>query len=259
MSYLKKVEINTAALHGVLWVSDDAETARRLRDGGEAVLAYLHEGNRDQDFSDFFYGVEDPESLEEDYIEKVYRRLKKLPWNILETKRCLIRETTPDDVDDFYRIYSDPAITEFMEALYPEVEQEKEYVREYIEKFYTFYEFGVWTVVEKESGTVIGRAGFSCREGYEDPELGFIIGVPWQRHGYAWEVCRAIMDYGWEVLGFERVQAIVETENEASLTLCDKLGFEAVQEITMGDRPYFLLKCDKTAHKASVDRGERLL
>ena len=80
-------------------------------------------------------------------MEKVYRRLKGLPWDILETKRCLIRETVPEDVDSFYEIYSDPAITKFMEDLYPEKEQEKAYIREYIEKIYTYYEFGVWTIV----------------------------------------------------------------------------------------------------------------
>ena len=178
-------------------------------------------------------------------MERVYRRLKGLPWNILETERCLIRETTPEDVEDFFHIYSDPAITEFMEGLYPDKEQEKEYIREYIEKIYTFYEFGVWTVVEKNSGSVIGRAGFSYREGYDEPEIGFIIGVPWQRRGYGEEVCRAILDYGWNVLRFDRVQALVETENAASLNLCDKLGFRAVEELSMGEREYFLLKCHK--------------
>ena len=242
MSYLKQIEVNTIEPEGSLYVTDDAATARKLRDQGKAVLIYFHEGNREQDFSGFTFGVEDPENLEEEYIEKVYRRLKGLPWNILETERCLIRETTVDDVEDFFCIYSDPAITEFMEGLYPEKEQEKAYIREYIEKVYTFYEFGVWTVVEKSSGTVIGRAGFSYREGYDDPELGFTIGVPWQRKGYAEEVCRGILDYGWNVLGFSRVQALVETENAASLNLCDKLGFHAVEELMLNEKNYFLLK-----------------
>lgn len=189
--------------------------------------------------------MEDPESLEEGYLERVYRRLKGLPWNILETERCLIRETRPEDVDAFYQIYSNPAITEFMEDLYPDKEQEREYIREYIEKVYTYYEFGVWTVVEKESGDIIGRAGFSYREGYDEPELGFIIGVPWQRKGYAEEVCRAILGYGWENLCFDRVQVLVEVWNEASLKLCDKLGFHAVEELTMGDRQYFRLILEK--------------
>lgn len=245
MSYLKRMEVHTKELTGCLYITDDEETARFLRDRGEAVLIYFHEENRNQDFSGFIFGVEDPESLEEGYLERVYRRLKGLPWNILETERCLIRETRPEDVDAFYQIYSNPAITEFMEDLYPDKEQEREYIREYIEKVYTYYEFGVWTVVEKESGDIIGRAGFSYREGYDEPELGFIIGVPWQRKGYAEEVCRAILGYGWENLCFDRVQVLVEVWNEASLKLCDKLGFHAVEELTMGDRQYFRLILEK--------------
>lgn len=242
MSYLKTIEVNTAELKGTLYVTDSSSEAERLRDSGEAVVIYFHEGNEDEDFIGFTYGLEDPEQLEEEYVERVYRRLKGLPWNILETDRCLIRETTPEDVEDFFRIYSDPAITRFMDGLYPDRKQEKEYIREYIEKVYKFYEFGVWTVVEKSSGSVIGRAGFSYREGYDEPEIGFIIGVPWQRKGYAEEVCRGILEYGERCLGFREVNAMVETGNEASLKLCDKLGFRAVQELYLGEKDFFLLK-----------------
>ena len=128
-----------------------------------------------------------------------------------------------------------------MEDLYPEIEQEKQYIKEYIEKVYSFFEFGVWTVLEKESGSVIGRAGFAFREGYEEPELGFIIGVPWQCRGYAEEVCRAVMEYGWEVLGFEHVQALVEPGNKASLKLCGKLGFAEKERVTEKGKEYVRL------------------
>lgn len=242
MSYYRKIEVNTIELKGTLHVTDSLAEAKQLRAAGEAVLIYFHDGNKDEDFADFMFGVEEPDHLEDEYVERVYRRLKGLPWNILQTGRCLIRETTPEDVEDFFRIYSDPAITQFMEGLYPDKEQEKEYIREYIKKVYTFYEFGVWTVVEKSSGAVIGRAGFSYREGYDEPELGFIIGVPWQRKGYGEEVCRGILAYGMDQLGFREVNALVETGNEASLKLCDKLGFRAVEELCMGERDYFLLK-----------------
>lgn len=225
----------------VLYVTDDPKTAKELRDRGEAVLIYLHEGNQEQDFAGFLYAVEDPENLDSEYAVKVYQRMKGLPWDILQTERCLIQETTPEDVDDFFRIYSDPEITRYMENLYPELEQEKQYIRDYIEKIYTFYEFGVWTVIERASGAVIGRAGFAYREGYEEPELGFIIGVPWQHQGYAEEVCRAILKYGWEKLEFAQVQAMVELGNEASLRLCKKLGFVVKETVKTGEKVYLRL------------------
>lgn len=223
--YYKEYQLDIDGTEHTFVVTDRENWARKLRAAGVPVAVYLHPGNEDQDLSDFLYAVEDPEDIDMDYMKKVCRRLLGLPWEILETERCLIRETTVEDVEAFYEIYKHPMITEFMEDLYPEKEQEREYIRQYIEKVYTFWEFGVWTVVEKESGAVIGRAGFSYREGYEEPEIGFIIGVPWQRKGYAEEVCRAILNYGKEVLGFGTVQAFVRAGNEASENLCRKLGF----------------------------------
>ncbi len=239
MVYLKEIEVETEGQRGVLYLTDDAGTARGLREAGEAVLSYLHPGNRDQDFSGFLFAVEDPEELEPEYIERAYRRLKGLPWNILRTARCLIRETIPEDVESFYQIYSHPAITEYMEGLYPEVEEERQYVRDYIEKVYTFFGFGVWTVIERETGAVIGRAGFSYREGFDEPELGFIIGVPWQRRGYAEEVCRAVLAYGWSALEFRQVQALVEPENIPSVRLCEKLGFRKDENVNVGEKEYY--------------------
>lgn len=241
MSYLKKIRVNTEGADALLYVTDDKSRAEELKRNGEAVLIYFHAGNAGEDFSEFHFGVEAPEQVDAVYAERVYRRLKGLPWTILETERCVIRETTEEDVEDFFRIYGDPAITRYTEGLYPDKEQEREYIREYIEKIYTFYEFGIWTVLEKESGAVIGRAGFSFRPGFDEPELGFLIGTDRQRKGYAEEVCRAILAYGREELGFACVQAMVRTENEASLGLCDKLGFTAVEELAMEDGAYFRL------------------
>lgn len=249
MPYLKKINVRTEGKEAALYVTDDSREAGRLRGEGEAVLIYLHGGNADQDFSEYLFAVEDPEELEEEYVERVYRRLKGLPWNILLTDRCLVRETTPEDVGEFYRIYSNPAITRYMEGLYPEAEQERQYIREYIKKVYTYYGFGVWTVVDRGSGAVVGRAGFSYREGFRDPELGYIIGVPWQGQGYGTEVCRAVMEYGWKALDFEQVQALVETGNQVSLRLCEKLGFEREKILTLQGKEYWLLLCGRSAEK----------
>lgn len=257
MAYLKEIEVEIDGAWSILHIADQAEDAARLQEAGEAVLIYLHPGNREQDFSRFLFAVEDPEDLEPEYVERVCRRLKGLPWNILRTRRCLIRETTTEDVDAFYRIYSDPAITEYMEGLYPDVEEERQYVREYIEKVYTFFGFGIWTVVEQAGGEVIGRAGLCYREGFDDPELGFIIGVPWQRQGYAEEVCRAILDYAWTALEFRRVQVLVETENRPSLKLCERLGFCSEGQVVIGGREYDRLLTDAPA-EIRAGRGKEI-
>ena len=210
---------------GVLWITDQGLRAQELLRQGCPVLAWLHENNRDQDFSGVRYACENMEELDGDYLEKVYRRYEGIPWDILTTERCLVRETGVEDLDAFYEIYAEPSVTQYTEGLYPERAQEEAYLQDYTENMYYFYNYGVWTICDKVTGQVIGRAGFSNREGYEDPELGFVIGVPWQRQGYATEVCGALLKYGKEELGFERVQMLVMPENRVSLRLAEKLGF----------------------------------
>jgi RimJ/RimL family protein N-acetyltransferase len=227
---------------GLLWITDCVKFAETLDAAGGYYVVYLHEGNKDEDFPHARYGIEDPEELEIDFLETSYRRYAGIPWDIAETRRCLIRETCVEDVDDFYRIYQDPSIKQRMESLLPKVEEEKAYVREYIEKVYAFYGFGVWTVIYRETGEIIGRAGFSYRGGIEEPLLGFVIAAPWQRKGLGEEVCRAIIEYGWEELDFKTIVAFVEPLNAPSLQLCCKLGFVMKGMDTINEVKYMRLE-----------------
>lgn len=221
-----------------LWITDSSVKASELQDAGKAVLVWLHDENRDQDFSSFRYACDNPHDLDMDYLEGVYRRHMGIPWDILETERCLIRETTVADVEEFYRIYSDPSITKYMESLYEDPEEERAYARDYIDKVYSFYGFGIWTVVEKARNQVIGRAGICYREGYDDPELGFVIAAHEQGMGYATEVCRAIVQYGHEELGFERILAFVQPDNQASVRVCEKLKMQLFAQVEINGQLY---------------------
>lgn len=219
---------------GVLWITDQGQRAQELLRFDCPVLAWLHEHNRDQNFSGVRYACENLEELDWDYMEKVYRRYMGIPWDILTTDRCLVRETRAEDLNALYEIYAEPSVTQYTEGLYPQRAQEEAYLKDYTENMYYFYNYGVWTICDRTTGQVIGRAGFSNREGYENPELGFVIGVPWQRQGYATEVCKALLEYGKEELGFEQVQMLVMPENEVSLRLAGNLGFQQAGSGYMG-------------------------
>lgn len=214
---------------GILYLTDDpwvyATLAADFPDSQPPVLIYLHPGNQDVDFGDARYALEDPQEVEPEYLERVYRRCHNLPWEILMTERCWLRETVEEDVDSFWKMYQEPEITQYTEQLYPSPEAERGYVREYRRLVYSFYEFGVWTVLDRQTGAVVGRAGLSVREGYDLPELGFVIGREWQGRGLAREVCQGILKYARKQLGFDRIQVLVHEENAVSLYLCRKLGF----------------------------------
>ncbi len=233
--------VNAGKKEEVMCITDQGKTYNRLRAAGCYVLPCFHENNREETFPGAFYVVEKLEETDFASLDMAYRRLAGLPWEILETERLLVRETTVQDVDCFYRIYAEPSVTDFMENLFADKDEEIAYTESYIEKVYAFYGYGMWTVLEKNSQEVIGRAGISWREGYQLPELGFLIGVPWQSRGYAFEVCRAILHYAKEELEMTKMQALVQPENKPSLGLCEKLGFVYDEETDLDGVKHLVL------------------
>ncbi len=209
---------------GIL-LTDKTVLCMNAKTKGIPYILYLNKENKNADFAEIPYAVEGFEGVDAAFMDEIYRRFKGIPWTILETERLLVREMKEQDLDALYEVYADPAISLYTEGLYEDRDEERAYIRDYIKHVYAFCGYGIWAVIHKESGKLIGRAGLACRDGFDTPELGYVIGVPYQRQGYATEVCRAILAYADERLGFCEIRAIFEPENLASQRLCEKLGF----------------------------------
>ena len=184
------------------------------------------------------YATEGITDIEADYLHKVYQRYRGIPWEITQTKRCSIREMGPEDVEDLYELYADARITRYTEPLFQDREKERNYIEDYIENIYKYFGFGTWLIHRKEDGKLIGRAGFNYRPGYEEVELGFVIGYPFWRNGYAYEVCRHLLHLGKTVFGFDRIQALADEENTASVSLLEKLGFYYAEDVMVDGKEY---------------------
>ena len=193
---------------------------------GIATMAYLNPDISGQSYSGVDMLVEGFDEVDVDFLKKVWQRHHRIPWTILETERCVVRELTLDDLDALFELYGDGEIDKYTDSLYP-YEEEKEFQRAYIENMYRYFGYGLWLVCSKETGRLIGRAGLEHREYHEEIELelGYIIGSKYQGKGLATEVCQAILEYAKENTGFERINALVEDGNDASIRLAEKLGF----------------------------------
>lgn len=228
-----------------LYVTDHGPVAKGLAEAGKAVLGYGHSRNTSESFAGIQYILEEPEGTPPEYFERVFRRYGGLPWSILETERLYVRESCEEDVEAFYIIYKDPEVTQYTEGLYEQAVSERAYIREYIEKVYRYFEFGIWTVVLKESGEIIGRAGLSVREGFEDPELGYVFGLPWQGKGLAKETCQGILKYAKEELEMTQLQVLIEEGNEASIRLAERLGFQRKDRLLIEGKPHIQMQLMK--------------
>lgn len=235
-----------------LFISGDYAQLQKAIDCNMATLGYLQSGvcarNNCSDYTDKAEDceilmcpntdmwTEGFEEIDLEFLTHVYERHHNLPWTILTTERCVVKEFSMDYLDDLFELYAGEGMTDYIEPLYP-YEEEKEYQEAYIRNMYGFYGYGMWIVCDRKTGELIGRAGLEHREELDgEMELGYAIGVTYQRQGYATEVCRAILKYAHKELGQTSVCCLIEEENCVSEQFARKLGFVLESIVAIGER-----------------------
>lgn len=176
--------------------------------------------------------------LSQAYLRRIWCKNKKLPVIIAETENLLIRESVEEDAEAFCELYGDAKCRKYLE-LPPvdEVQSYRQYIKDYQKGQYAFYEYGMWTLEEKNSGAVVGRAGLEQQTISADhkakvtdaveTQIGIALGyaiLPQHRgKGYAVEACQAILTYCKECEYTEKVYVKIAKGNNASMKVYWKL------------------------------------
>lgn len=81
-----------------------------------------------------------------------------------------------------------------------------------------------WAITTRDSGKLVGAIGLRLTPEHAMAELGYWIGVPHWRRGYATEAGAAVLAFGFDNLGLNRIQARHLLRNPASGRVMAKLG-----------------------------------
>ena len=164
----------------------------------------------------------DPEFEKRDALRKA-----GIPVEIARTDQLLIRESIDSDISELYRIGTDQAVRKYIAPMQPTLEEEIVYTKAYVRHMYAFYDFGLWTVLEKDAygqERVIGRAGLFPSERLAGQiEMGYMIAPECQGNGYGKEAAETVLRYAFNVLDLEEVHLFAEKENKASVKLAETL------------------------------------
>ena len=107
--------------------------------------------------------------------------------------------------------------------------------------------------ITTEADGLVGAISLGLVLVHRRAELGYWIGVPYWNRGYATEAARAVIGFGFDTLGLERIHATHLTRNPASGRVMQKVGmqFEGYlrQHVIKWDRPegvniYAILRSD---------------
>lgn len=150
---------------------------------------------------------------------------------IFTTERLILASPDMDDCDALCQLWSDPETMRYIgaggvwtrEQIVARIERAIGMQRD---RGMTF-----WTVVEKDTGEVIGQGGLVPIE-FNGPEieLGYRLGKAHWGKGYATEIARASAAYGFDTLGVEALVAVCYAENLPSRCVLTKAGFREAGE-----------------------------
>lgn len=203
---------------------------------GIPCIAYENKQMEKQDLFQANMLVEGFEEVNDTFVVEVYQRHYNEPIIIAKTKRLVIREMILADLDELYAFYEEKAVSEFLEPLYDR-EEEIAFTKAYIKNMYGFYGYGLWSLLDRKTGKLVGRAGLSNREvnGELQIELGYLIGAKYQRSGLAYEACTAILEFAIHKLECGKVNCFIHPKNKASVALVSKLGFAYMQDVEINN------------------------
>jgi [ribosomal protein S5]-alanine N-acetyltransferase len=153
---------------------------------------------------------------------------------LFESERLCVRHLTMDDLDNFYKLNSDPDVVRYIRPVKTFAETEM-YLKEVIQN-YTKWPYNMrLALLQKDTEQFVGSFAIIPVYETENIQLGYSLLKEYWGRGYATEILKAGLNYAFNDLALPEVFAITETGNTASQKVLLKNGFVFVKAFVPKD------------------------
>ena len=145
----------------------------------------------------------------------------------ISTDRLILRRMTMKDAQDIFEYSRDPEVARHvLWTAQKHISEAKEYVR-YMTKCYRDDLPSSWGIIDKESGRLVGTIGYMAfSEENASVEIGYSLARWLWGKGLATEALRAVIDYTFEAMDINRIEAQHELTNPSSGRVMEKCGMK---------------------------------
>ncbi len=142
----------------------------------------------------------------------------------METDRLFLRRYAEKDKNHFIALFTDTAVMKRVGDGVMTGEQAEAFWQKLCEKLYP-QNFNIWAVFTRTDSRYIGHAGIYPRPTKkEDWEFVYFLNRESWSKGYATEIARQIVEYGFERLNLPEIYATVDDDHSASIRVLKKAG-----------------------------------
>ncbi|MEO8588629.1 MAG: GNAT family protein [Flavobacteriales bacterium] len=145
---------------------------------------------------------------------------------ILATERMVLRELRPSDVEELLLLRSDPLVMRHVPRPLAKTTEDAASLITLINTTVAANDAVQWAITLKGHDAFIGLIGFwRMEKEHHLAELGYMLARAHWGKGLMSEAIGTVVDFGFNTLGFHKVEAITRPENAASIRALEKNGF----------------------------------
>jgi RimJ/RimL family protein N-acetyltransferase len=156
---------------------------------------------------------------------KIMARTSRKPAPWLETLRLSMRRFTLDDGDDLYALNSDPRVMKFIaDGTVSTRDEAAGALRRFVRYPSLYPDLGIWHTSRRDTGAFIGFFALNYAGKSTDIEVGYrLLHNAWGL-GFATEGATALVHFGFDDLGLDRIIGVTLPGNKASQNVLMKAG-----------------------------------
>lgn len=144
----------------------------------------------------------------------------------LETQRLVLRQIVPADISKVFEGLSNKKVIKYYGVSFKTLEATEEQM-DWYEALWNDRTGMWWGISLKGEKDLIGACGYNnYEEQHQKAELGYWLIPGFWGKGYATEALRPVLEFGFDQMQLQRIEAFVEKGNRASNRLLEKLDFK---------------------------------
>jgi ribosomal-protein-alanine N-acetyltransferase len=155
--------------------------------------------------------------------------MKFQPFPELKTERLLLRKIKVSDVDEVLFLRSDKTVNKFIERPENRKTKNKADALKFIEKIITEIENNKsisWEITFINNPKMIGSIClWNFSNNLKTAEVGYALNPEFQNQGIMHDAINCVIDYGFNKLNLDKIEAFTHSKNEPSKRLLEKNGF----------------------------------
>ena len=156
----------------------------------------------------------------------------------IETKRLVLRPMLESDFNALLLIFTDPKVMAAFDHPPFTHEQMNRWMKRNLDHQNKFG-YGLYSVILKESGELIGDCGLEVMDDMGAAELGYDFRSDFWNQGYATEAATAVREHAFDVLKLPQLISLIRVGNLASRRVAEKVGMTLAKEFTLHDIQYW--------------------